>query len=163
MPQKLENVYVIPTVDCQIMSDKIHNGTASNLLLGERLALLMLDKTYGKERSFYAPDIEAATVTSENELTLTFKNVQSYLDAKEVSADKLPIRLSDEYGIVKAESYKIEKNKIKITYERKIGSNPLVSGMYGKNPLYCILDYQTQLPILCFTDFKAEKSNISTK
>lgn len=78
-PRRLPHVYVTASHD-QPMSDRIHNNSAANVVIGERLAWLALEKEYGKAYFGMAPDLRTVTLSrSTGELRLTFDNVYGYL------------------------------------------------------------------------------------
>ncbi|MBO5196948.1 MAG: hypothetical protein J6B85_00275 [Lachnospiraceae bacterium] len=55
-------------------------------------------------------------------------------------------------------SYEIRKEKLVICYGRDIADGARVSGMCGKDPQLWILDYETQLPALCFYQVEVKTS-----
>ena len=78
-PHRLPHVYVTPSHDLP-MSDRIHNNTVANTVIGDRVAWLALECEYGKAYFGKAPDIAAAVLQKETGLlTLTFDNVYAYL------------------------------------------------------------------------------------
>ncbi len=75
----LPHVYVTPAHDLP-MSDRVHNNTAANGVIGERVAWLALEKEYRKPWFGAAPDLETAVLDSQTgRLTLTFGDVAGYL------------------------------------------------------------------------------------
>lgn len=152
MKYKLDNLYVIPTIDLETMSDAIHNGIQSNISVGMRAAELALDVIYHLQKSDKAPDIADIAAIGDNRLMLTFDNVKGVLYAFEVSAQNLPIAVIDESGENRITDYEIRKNTITVTTERKIGKRTKVKAQYGKNPKNVIIDHDTMLPVLCFCD-----------
>lgn len=78
-PRRLPHVYVTASHD-QPMSDRIHNNSAANVVIGERLAWLALEKEYGRPYFGMAPDLQSAVLSrNTGELRLTFDNVYGYL------------------------------------------------------------------------------------
>ena len=78
-PRRLPHVYVTASHD-QPMSDRIHNNSAGNVVIGERLAWLALEKEYGKAYFGMAPDLRSVTLSrSTGELRVSFDNVYGYL------------------------------------------------------------------------------------
>lgn len=155
MKNKLDNLYVIPTIDLETMSDAIHNGIQSNITVGTRAAELAIDVIYHMQKSDKAPDIAEITAIGENRLVLTFDNVKGSLYAFEVSAQNLPIAVTDESGENRITDYEIAKNTITLTTERKIGKQSRVKAQYGKNPNSVIIDHDTMLPVMSFCDIMA--------
>lgn len=78
-PRRLPRVYVTVSHD-QPMSDRIHNSSAGNVIIGERAAWLALEKEYGKPYFGMAPDLREARLSrSDGKLRLIFDNVYGYL------------------------------------------------------------------------------------
>ncbi|MBQ8401136.1 MAG: hypothetical protein IJX14_04310 [Clostridia bacterium] len=78
-PRRLPHVYVTPSHDLP-MSDRIHNNTVANVVLGDRLAWLALESEYRKSYFGKAPDLQTASLHRESGvLTLTFTDVYAYL------------------------------------------------------------------------------------
>ena len=152
---EIENVFVLPAIDALNMSDFIHCSKSSNIMLGERLANYVLSKLYGIGCGAEAPEISTAYY-SKNELILKFKNVCEFLYAFNSSIYEFPIKAEDEKGIPELEDYDIHFDTITIKYKRELCGDVLVSGQTGSNPKNIIIDYGTQIPMLCFCKFKAE-------
>ncbi len=75
----IPHVYVTPAHDLP-MSDWIHNNTAANGVIGERVAWLALEKEYRKSWFGTAPNITAAVLDRKTGLLqLTFTDVAGYL------------------------------------------------------------------------------------
>lgn len=157
VPQMINNTYVIPTIDAKMMSDDIHNSRAANIVLGTRLAEIMIDEVYYLEKSAKVPDILSAVQTSPCEVSLTFSNVSSNLYAYQVLGDNLPIELEDKKGTVGISEYTINKDTINIKYCREILGEAYVSGMSGNAPFNIIIDHQTQMPVLSFYKVRVTK------
>ena len=154
MPEHINDLYVIPTIDLSAMSDAIHNSVMSNRMLGERTAELALDVIYHKKHAFKAPDIEKIEKIGDNKIKLIFKNVESSLDAFSVAPIDLPVRVEDENGVNEITSYEIDKNEITVTFSENVGNGAMASCQYGEDPKNIIIDGDTQLPVLCFNKFK---------
>ena len=77
--RSLPHVYVTPSHDLP-MSDRIHNNTVANTVIGDRVAWMALENEYGKAYFGKAPDIASAELQKDTGvLTLTFDNVYAYL------------------------------------------------------------------------------------
>lgn len=156
-PSKISNVYVLPAIDGMHMSDFIHLSSASNRTMGTRLALQVLKELYGKGTGIYPPEIDSAYLNAENHITLSFKNVVGYLDDLNSKTNEYPITISDEEGIVPLKESIIKSNTIEITTDRAIKGKATASGQTGTNPKNIIIDFYTQLPMMCFCDFKIKE------
>ena len=78
-PRRLPHVYVTASHD-QPMSDRIHNNSAANAVIGERTAWLALETEYGRPYFGKAPDLTGAVLSrSTGKLRLTFRDVYGYL------------------------------------------------------------------------------------
>lgn len=158
MPKKVNDLYVIPTVDLTKMSDNIHNSYPLNMLLGERCAKLALDVIYKKEKAHFAPDINTATIIGDKTVELSFDNVVGGLDAYGVPVDKLSIQVYDDFGENKLTHYKVDYNKIILSIERTPAGKSFVKCEYGRDPSSVIIDGYTQLPVLSFFNVEISES-----
>ena len=154
---EIKNVHILPTIDALNMSDFIHNSKSSNIMLGERLACQVLKEIYGVGGGISVPQILKAYFVSDNELKLEFSNVCEFLYAFESSIGDFPIKIEDERGILDIADYKIAADTITLITARKPYGNVFVSGQSGSNPQNIIIDYGTQIPMLCFSRFKVGK------
>ena len=152
--RNIENVYIVPTIDAGKMTDGIHNSKASNIMLGERAAQLILNKIYNIGMDFSAPDIASAKFISEFDVELDFDNVADCLMTFHVGAHRLPIMIEDDIGKIEIESYSLDKNKINLHIGRTAVGEARIRCHYGTNPKELIQDIGNQLPVLCFSNVK---------
>lgn len=147
----IPGVYIIPSTD-STLSDLIHNSSASNIILGERLARTALGHIYGKRVMCDAPDLMMAEKAGDDILLLTFSNVYGRFYTFEVGADDLPFIVEDEKGIVSIKGYEQrDANTIAITMDRKLEGKCRLHGASGRNPKGIIpVDFATHLPMLSF-------------
>ncbi len=157
IPKKVEDVYVLPTQDASIMADFIHGGKASNVMLGERLALQVLEKEYKIGFGADAPEISKAILTDDKTVVLSFDNVYEFLYSYNAGNENLPITVDDKKGTVGICEYSVSKNEITVKTERKIELPAYVSGQCGNDTEKIIIDYATQIPILGFYKFEITK------
>lgn len=148
----IENVYIVPTIDAGKMTDGIHNSKASNVMLGERAAQLILNKVYDIGIDFSAPDIIYAKFISETDIELKFNNVADCLMTFHVGAYRLPIMIEDNNGEISIEDYTLNRDKINLRIARKAVGTTKIKCQYGTNPKELIQDIGNQLPVLCFSD-----------
>ena len=149
----IPGVYVLPAIDATIMSDFIHNARVSNLMLGERLALQMLNKVYNYGENYDAPEIILATLTNERTVTVTLKNVKGYLSDLNASYEKYPVILKDKDGVAPLEVSRMTGSSVILKFARDITLPATVTGQPGSDPDAIIIDYATGMPMLCFKDF----------
>ena len=154
--KEINNVYVIPSIDSLIMTDFIHNGKASNVMLGERLALNVLDKLYGIGKGADAPEILSGHLEGDK-IILRFANVSEFLYAFNVSPECFPIKIEDGSGIIGIKDYEISGDTVKLFLKRKAEGGVFVSGQSGNSPENIIEDYGTGIPMLCFYKFRIEE------
>lgn len=149
--KQMDNVFIIPTTDCTL-SDLIHNSSAANMVIGERLARVALNSIYGRNFVSKAPDIVSARKLSRDSILLTFDNVYNRLYAFEVGTENLPFAVEDEKGFVSIKSYELSSyNEITITLHRELGKSCKVHGAYEQNPKGVIpIDFASHLPMLSF-------------
>lgn len=144
-------IYVLPTLD-GTLSDEIHNSATFNIVLGERLAKLVLHTNYKKAMFAYAPDLERAEVCDRKTVKLTFTHVYDRLITYSAAPDKLAFIVEDNIGVNPIRSYKIADGNIIYLYlEREIETGCLVSSAYGSNPEERLpVDFANHYPILAF-------------
>lgn len=152
---EMKNVYVIPTLDSLKLSDWIHNSSAMNIVIGERLAMRALDVLYGKI-NFKIPEIEYAKKISENTAEFKFINVQSFLINQHFGNISYPIAVTDEEGEIPIDKFDIQNDTVTIKFKRRIMKNAKAKCQYGINPPAMLLDLGSQMPPLAFSDYSVE-------
>ena len=157
-PSKIPGVYVLPAIDGVHMSDFIHLSSASNQTMGTRLALKVLKELYGKGLGIDVPEIDSAYSDGECKVTLSFKNVSGYLDDFNAKISEYPITVRDEDGDVPLKECTVKSNIIEITTLRKLKGKVTASGQSGTNPKNIIIDFYTQLPMICFSDYEIKET-----
>lgn len=155
--KNIEKVYVLPAIDATIMTDFIHSSKASNIMLGERLAMCVLEKIYGAGTGANAPEICTAVQVGTRCIELSFKNVTSYLNAFNARPSEFPIVIEDDKGIVEITDYKISSNIVEVFTTRDFEGEVFVSGQCGTDPNNIISDFGTQIPMLCFKRYSVKK------
>ncbi len=156
MPQYVNDVHVIPTIDALKMSDGIHNGKCSNIMLGERLGYYVLGELYHIGKNYKAPNLRTATI--ENRVVrLAFDDVASGLCTYNVKIDQVSLSVCDDEGEIALADYSVGGNQIELILEREAVGEAYVSGMSGLFPKGAIFDNATLMPMLCFDRVKAEK------
>lgn len=150
--KQIQNVFVVPSIDCTL-SDAIHNSSASNLVLGERLARIALKYIYGRSIGFAdAPDLLEARKMDKNKILLIFNNIYNRLYTYECGVEDLPFVVEDEKGFVKIKSYEQwDVYTITLILDRELEGKCHVHGAYEQNPKYIIpVDFASHLPMLSF-------------
>ena len=155
---EMKNVFVVPSLDLAL-NDGIHNSSASNIVIGERLARVALEGYYKKPCCFgLAPDIVSA-VCDKNALTLTFSNVYHYMHTLGVTAENCGFVVEDDNGKIDIVGYNGSGDKIYLKLERTLLGKAYVSFAQTSNlrsaPPY---DAGSGLPIIAFN--KKEIENV---
>ena len=147
-----ENVFVLPTNDCNISDAHGHNAAKANMSLGERLAKSALHHLYGKSYMCDAPNLIAAEKCEQQEVLLQFENVYDKLDTFAAPAERIDFCVCDNDGIVPITAYKrVEPNQICLTLGRTLSKNCMIHGGYEMDLKKLIpFDYATHLPMLSF-------------
>lgn len=110
---EIDGVYVVPAIDCSL-NDGIHNDSASNVVIGERLADVALCKIYGKV-GMTAPNILSAEYVDEQNILIKFDN--AYIRAIDEKACGLNIEDAD--GLADCVRAVVCDDGIQITCGRK--------------------------------------------
>lgn len=153
----ISNIYVVPALDCSL-SDDIHNSSAANIMLGERLAKMALSKIYAKKYACCAPDLSRAVLAGENKICLMFDNVYGRLSTFGMCIDEMPFTVVDEEGKAGITNCEVKDgNTIVLELDRKLKGKVFVHGAYEQNPKYFLPhDIETHLPMLAFYRVKLE-------
>jgi sialate O-acetylesterase len=154
--RKLEEVYIVPTIDCTL-SDAIHNSSSSNIMLGERIAKLALSEIYGKSYNAKAADISCAKKTSNNKVELVFENVYGDLNFWNLAAKDIIIKATDDLGELAIKSFSVANNIVSLEFIRDIQGKAFIHNAYQCNPTYFVpKDTANGVPMLCFYNVEVE-------
>lgn len=147
--REIRNVFLVPSLDFSL-SDSIHNSSASNVVLGERMARLALQKIYGKPVQAMAPDIAGAVLTKADQVTVVFENIYERFYTYDVPAEALSLGVEDELGMVRIRDYRIpNSSECLLNLERPVQGNAYLHNAKGKNPSGTVpIDFATHLPLL---------------
>lgn len=154
----IPGIYIVPTLDLGL-SDGIHNNSAGNMALGERLAKVALHELYGFHIQCHAPNILSAVQVEPNELHLKFDHIYYRLDTRGIDENKLPFTVTcgeETYSIM---NYRVcNKDTMVLTLDRPLEGDCFVHGAFEKNPeVFVPFDVGTHLPMLSFYEVKVEK------
>ena len=141
--------FYLTTAFDSILSDGIHNGPATNPMLGQRVARMALCHLYGIGPDFDAPDIEDAVLTAPDKITLRFSHLHTLLTFGLSPAD-IPFRVEDAEGVVPLVSYACANESVYLTLAREVNGAATVSGMYGRENPYFLMDSGSRIPMLAF-------------
>ena len=111
---KIPHVYVIPAHD-QPLSDPVHNNTAANGVIGERLAWSALSGEYGRPYFGKAPDALHATRGTDGKIRVTFADVVMGLVDFGCTAPLVRLRREGEYGEIPVAAARCHGHTLTIT------------------------------------------------
>ncbi|MFO7882541.1 MAG: sialate O-acetylesterase [Kosmotogaceae bacterium] len=152
----ISGVYVIPSLDVPL-SDNIHNSSHGNMIIGERLARLVMEKIYLKNNNTGTPDIKRIVKSGKKTVILEFEGVKGSLYAFDLPPERLPIEIIDESGTNGILDYKIEGNKITIELKKEIEGHGKVNCCHQSNPsVNPPVDLEGHIPVLSFYGVKVE-------
>lgn len=150
-PQRLPALHVLPTLDCNIC-DGVHNGSHSNLRLGERLARQCAGVLRG-EKPHNAPNICAARCNG-RQMEIQFENLVGNLTLKTTDLRFNGFTVEDAEGAVEFEEIHTERkpeDTLFITLKRPLKGGAWVSYAWEAAPTEALpLDNVTFLPPLAF-------------
>ena len=155
----LDQVYVLPTLDCSL-SDAIHNDAHACMRLGERMAKLCGNILYdGPE--FFAPEIVEGTLTGCT-ARLVFSNMKlGFAAASDLPSD-CGFTFTDNDGELpykKVLFSREEKNTLSFHFDREPKEDVKVSYGWQANPTFLPLrDEVTFLPLLSFYEYPINKA-----
>lgn len=157
--REISDVYVIPTLDIPL-SDNIHNSSSGNMIIGERLARMVLEKIYMKDSATGTPDIKRAVKKEKRTVELEFEGVKGSLYAFDLPPERLPVEVTDASGHNRILDYFINENRITIKLEREIAKNGRVNCCHQANPsVNPPIDLEGHIPVLSFYGVKIEGIN----
>jgi hypothetical protein len=154
--KEIPGVYVVPSIDATL-SDNIHNSSAGNIVIGERLARTALEKIYKKNNYAGSPDIRRIVKVGERKVLLEFEGVRGSLYTFDLPPERLPIEVTDKCGTNNILEYSIKGNKIIVDLERNIAGRGEVNCCHEANPTTTPpIDLEGHIPILSFYKVKIE-------
>ncbi|MGL4737046.1 MAG: sialate O-acetylesterase [Cellulosilyticaceae bacterium] len=146
--RQIPGVWILPSIDGGL-SDAIHNASTANVMMGERLARLVLEGIYGKQVDGQAADLQSICQKDETTLELVFAPVYERLDALDVAPEDLAILVEDHHGIAPLVQYEVCGDQMILHTARPIVGEARVSCGIGRYPKgYVPMDRATQLPVV---------------
>lgn len=142
----IPGVYVVPTIDMP-MSDGIHNGSGANVIIGERLAAVMLKGHYGKP-GFFAPDIRRIRKLDSRHILLVFDEGHMMRSMDDLASG---LNIEDENGIMKCTAIGVTDDGAVVTAERDIGENAVFHAYWERElTSFFIRDIYGMPMLACF-------------
>lgn len=147
----IAHVTVTPSLDCP-QADAIHNSSATNVVLGERVARAALHILYGRKRAALAPDLRSARLDETGaQVLLAFDHVASRLYDYNVTPEELPFVPEDADGPAALRGASFQGSRVRLGLARPLRGPAFVSCGAEQNPRRMIpVDYDSHLPILSF-------------
>lgn len=150
--RELPGVYVVPSYDLSL-SDAIHNDSAANGVLGERVAYLALESEYHKAYFGHAPDATAAVRLADGRVRVTFDPVYTFVEVHQIAPRNLEFIFEDAEGACGVQAYETAENgkQFILTPQRPLAEEATVSFSpynqhYGVPPI----ERATGLPLMLF-------------
>ena len=145
----------VPTIDLPV-SDGIHNSSAGNVVLGERLARAALGMVFGRPVIWRAPDARRATAAGGGRaIVLEFDHVASGLGL--TGKGLTDFLVEDAGGAVDVARTICAGATVRLELSRAMRGKALVHGAYGADPEVGIRDLDTNLPMLGFYGLPVRK------
>ena len=94
---------------------------------------------------------------SEREIRLEFKNVTEFLYDFNSTLEDFPIKAEDDEGDPEIADRYISGDTVTLYLKRAAKGRVYVKGQSGSDPKNIIIDFGTQIPMLCFYRFEAER------
>ena len=150
--RKMPGVYAIATLDLGL-SDGIHNSSAGNLVIGERMADVALGALHGRGVKYLHPDLAEARRVGSKTIELVFDNVDTRLQYENNIPEQFPFAVRDAAGDVPVAAWSIpDKNVFRIELGRALQQNATVTGAPTACPPPLVpVDISGYRPMLAFT------------
>jgi hypothetical protein len=150
---------VAPAIDLPL-TDGIHNSPAGNMALGTRMALIALQRAYGKQIVADAPDIVSTRLEpGGKEIALKFAPVTSFLGTINVSVN--PFNVADANGPVEISEVvyppAAESDTVVLKLTRVAEGDIVVDGGLGTDPTPMPYDMGRIVPALAFHDVAVKR------
>ncbi|MCQ2485077.1 MAG: sialate O-acetylesterase [Clostridia bacterium] len=143
---QIPDVYIVPTTDCT-SSDGIHNNSASSVVVGERLANVML-KNYYKLPGFSAPSVKRVKRVDSRTVLLEFHETHMIRTMDDRAQG---LNIEDENGIAECVKTTADPDGILVTCERDIGENAVFHAYWKRDvPAFLLRDIYGMPMLACY-------------
>lgn len=148
----IPGVYAIATLDLGL-SDGIHNNSAANLVIGERMADVALGAVHGRGVKYLHPDLAEARSVGAKAIELVFDNVDGRLHFENNIPEQFPFAVRDAAGAAPVAGWSIPaKNVFRIELGRPLQAGATVTGAPTACPPAMVpFDICGYRPMLAFT------------
>lgn len=149
---EIPGVEVVGTLDLGL-SDGIHNHSAANLTLGERMADAAIGAVHGMDVKYKHPDLLAARRAGEQSIELVFANIDGRLHYENNIPEQWPFRVMDAQGQVPVTAWKLPaRDVLRLELARSLSGAATVTGAPTGCPPYVVpFDTCGYRPMLAFT------------
>ena len=143
---KIKGVFIVPTIDMYTV-DGIHNGSGSCVIIGERLASVMLKGHYNLPGQF-APSIKSIRKLDSRTVLLTFHGEHMLRTMDDIATG---INIEDENGMMNCTKIAVCNEGAKVTAERDIGENAVFHAYWQREvPSFFIRDIYGMPMLACY-------------
>lgn len=154
---KDKNVYVLATLDASSHADFIHNSAGSNVMLGERLGVMVLKELYNIGLGVYSPEVISAKMSKDKKsIEVTLSNILEHISTLNAKPEEFPIVVRDEDGMRRISDYTVNFDKITMKFDSELKGKTTISGECGADPKNIIMDFGSQLAMLGFLNMEVE-------
>lgn len=147
VPTALPDVMVVPALDFSL-TDAIHTGPDSNLLLATRLANAALGGVHGQDVLWLAPDAMTARLVQRTVVEVAFRNVAGRLGT--INTQAVPFVVEDANGKVEITQVEYRRNTVRLSLAQAPQGRAVVHGAFGTNPPIVPMDMERMMPMLGF-------------
>lgn len=143
---QIKDCYVVPTIDLTTV-DGIHNSSASCIVVGERLAGVMLKEYYGLE-GVTAPTVESVKKIDSKTVLLKFKGVHMMRTMDDLAHG---INIEDEQGMMDCVKIAACDEGALVTGERDIAGSAVFHAYWKREvPTFLIRDIYGMPMLACY-------------
>lgn len=146
--RNMDKVYAVPTVDLP-MNEALHNSSGANIIMGERMANVLLENYYGV-RGLQAPNVKRVVMKAEDEVQLVFDQPFSF---QIPNADRQPLEMDveDGEGLNPAVHVRAEDGGLRVKLSRPIHGEACFHAFWRSSVLtYLPVSRQGMPPLACY-------------
>ncbi|MFD5224269.1 sialate O-acetylesterase [Microbacterium sp. NPDC058342] len=145
----IPGVSIVPAIDLPLY-DFIHLSAGANLVLGDRIADVLLSEVHGRPRHWRAPEPVAVERRDERTVAVTVAPVLNWINAFEAAPANLPFVVEDGSGQTIPADCTVEGSTFVLRFDRAIGSGALLHAGGGMNGPAAMPSDCMRSPMLAF-------------
>lgn len=143
---QIPDVYIVPTIDLTTC-DGIHNTSASSVVVGERLANVMLKGWY-KQGGYSAPSVKRVSRIDGRTILLEFYEKHALRTMDDLAHG---INIEDENGMMNCTKISVCNEGAKVIAERDIGKNAFFHAYWMREvPTFLLRDVYGMPMLACY-------------